>query len=285
MTYTDRAIHRRRLKVWLETARNESGLSREEAAARLDWSLSKLVRIENGDQGVSVTDLKAMLQAYEVVADQATVEGLVTLARGSREQPWWAPFRSVISKNLARYLSHESSAASIKVVSAVVPGLLHTEDYAAELLDARIPERAKALVAMRKERQRRVLDGENPAQLHFIMGEEALARQIGGPRVMRRQLLHLLEVARKPNVTIQVIPFSAGAHPGLHGPFILLTLRDSADQLVFIESAAGDFVDTDDKGQVHRFTGYFEQLRVLALPEADSRELIKRYIDDGAPPG
>src|SRR5690242_20999840 len=126
----DPAISRRRLKGDLRIARADARMTREEAAAALDWSLSKLVRIETGEQGVSVTDLKAMLQLYKVT-DKGTVQDLIELAKSSRGQTWWSGYRDVVSKQYGQLLGYEGSASYIRTFHPlIVPGLLHTDDYA-----------------------------------------------------------------------------------------------------------------------------------------------------------
>lgn len=279
-TAEDPAIPRRRLKGELRAARTESGMTREAAAAELDWSLSKLVRIETGDQGVSVTDLRALLQLYSVT-DQSTIEELTEMARASRGQTWWASYRNVVSKQYGQLLGYEGSASEIRAFHPLnVPGLLHTEDYAFESVRAQIPEqRARRIVDLRMERQERFFEQSKPPQTIFILCEEALYRWIGGAAVMRRQLQRLLEISEKTNVSIRLIPFRAGAHPGMIGPFTLLSLKDTDDDLVFLEGAGGDLASRDDQEMIELFTDKFERLRTMALPEAETKSVIERRID------
>jgi transcriptional regulator with XRE-family HTH domain len=276
----DPAIPRRRLRVELRAARAATGLTREDAARTLDWSLSKLVRIETGDQGVSVTDLRAMLQLYNVT-DEGRVRELTTLARSTRRQSWWSSYRDVISKQFGQYLGYEGAASYIRTFHPMlVPGLLHTDDYAFEILRLRMTnERARRLVNLRMERQERVLDQQHPPETTFVFGEEALTRCIGGPGVMREQLRHLVEVAARPSVSIQVVPLSAGAHPGLSGSFILLGLQETGEDLLFLEGAGADVVSRDDREMIPPFIESFHTLRGLALSEDDTRMLIIRRID------
>jgi transcriptional regulator with XRE-family HTH domain len=279
-TTDDPSIYRRRLRIELRKARESVHLTQREAADALDWSASKLIRIEAATQGVSVTDLRAMLQLYKVT-DKDIVNALTEAARGSRGQSWWSRYREVVSPQLAQYLGHEGSASSIRTFHPyVVPGLLQTDDYATALLRARIPtEQTRSLVDLRIERQENLYEQPKPPEMSFILDEEALQRWIGGPAVMRRQLRKLLDLSSRPNVSVQVIPVEAGSHPGLVGQFILLGFEDSSDDLLFLEGAGGDLTNREDVDMTVTFIEYFETMRGLALPDDEGRALIERLID------
>lgn len=276
----DPAISRRRLKGDLRTARADAGMTREEAAAALDWSLSKLVRIETGEQGVSVTDLRAMLQLYKVT-DKGTVQDLTELARSSRGQTWWSGYRDVVSKQYGQLLGYEGSASYIRTFHPLlVPGLLHTDDYAFELRRVRMPEdQARKLVNLLAERQGRLFEQSKPPELSFVFGEEALYRIIGGPAIMRSQLRHLLDTTKMDSVSVRIVPFGVGAHPGLIGPFTLLGLQDSGEDLLFMEGPAADIVNRDDQEVIIAFTEDFEKLRALAVSEDETSALIRERIE------
>lgn len=276
----DPAIPRRTLKEKLRAAREASGLSREKAVAELDWSLSKLVRIETGDQGISKTDLNALLQLYKVT-DAGTVQELTELARGSRGKKWWSGYREVVSRQYGQLLGYEGSASYIRSVHPLlVPGLLHTEDYALKLRSAHMPEeKAEKLVSLLVKRQERLFGQPKPPEMAFVFGEEALTRSIGGQAVMRGQLRHLLEVAEWPFVSMQIVPFSADAHPGLIGSFILLGLQGSEEGVLFIEGAGGDFANKGDQKMIASFTGHFATVRSRALSPDQTRTLIEQKVD------
>lgn len=276
----DAILVRRVLRQELREARNAAGLTREKAVEDLAWSLSKLVRIETGDQGVSVTDLRAMMQLYSVT-DKVRVQELTRLARSSRRPAWWSSYRQIISKALSQLLGYESSASSVRTFHPLLfPGVLHTPEYASALLLMTQPEEVvRSLVRLRIERQERLLNQDNPPEMGFVFGEEALIRLIGGPDVMRGQLLHLLKLADHSAVTIQVIPVSAGEHPGLSGPFTLLELQETGEVLLFLESAGGDFASRDDEEMINRFIDNFERLRESALPAAETRQLISDRLE------
>lgn len=277
----DPSSQRRKLKADLRKARAAAGLTQREAAERLAWSESKLIRIENGAVGLSVTDLQAMLKLYGVTNKQA-VAHLTVAARGSRGSSWWSRYRDVVSPQFALYLGQEASASTIRVFHPfLVPGLLHTDEYAYELLRVHCTdEEARHIVDMRLQRQQHLLAHADSPELIFVLGEEALYRWIGGPAVMQRQLKHLLDLGGQPGISVAVIPFNAGAHPGLLGPFILLSFDDPAEDLLFVEGLSGDLVSRADEEKVDRFTKHFDVMRDHALSADRARTLIERLIEN-----
>lgn len=275
----DPSVLRRKLRTFLRRRRETAGITQRDAADALDWSLSKLIRIEMGTQGISVTDLKAMLALYGVT-DEAIIDSLSAAARGSRGQSWWHAYRDIVSPQFAQYLGQEGIASSLQVFHPfLVPGLLNTEDYATALLGAfPDPGRAKRIVELRVERQKRLF--ANPDRnLTFVLDEEALYRWIGGRVVMRNQLQHLLEVAESSQAMVRIIPFTKGAHPGLGGPFVLLHGDDASDRMVFLESVSGDQLIRDDPKSIERYESYFEQIKWLSLSLEQGIELLRGLID------
>jgi transcriptional regulator with XRE-family HTH domain len=275
----DPNVQRRKLGIELRRSREAARLTQREVAKRLEWSLSKVIRIEAGAQGLSITDLKAMLDVLEVT-DEKRATALMEAARGSHGQAWWNSFRDIVSPQFARFLGYEGLAASFRVFHPLLmPGLLHTEEYASALLGV-YPEldRARRVVELRLERQGRLL-AQSDLAFSFILDEEALYRWIGGPLVMRRQLEYLIEASQRPNVSVQIVPFSAGSHPGLRGPFIMLQLKETDEELLFLESPSGDQLVRDEPGQISEYAIYFERLSELALPEEQGYALIQEQAD------
>lgn len=275
----DPGVYRRRLRVELRKAREAVRMTQRQAAEALEWSLSKMIRIEAGINSVSVTDLRAMLQLYKVTDDRV-IDSLTSAARVGRAPAWWSRYRDAVSPQFAQYLGDEGSASSIQVFHPhLIPGLLQTEDYARELLSAYTPnELVRRLVEMRMERQDMLFEQADPPDLEFVFGEEALYRMIGGPHVMEKQLRRLLDANSRQTTSVKIVPFRAGAHPGLKGPFILLGFTDSGDDLLFVEGASGDLVTRDDKEMVVQSIEHFELLRRLALPDEDARNLLDDLI-------
>lgn len=279
MSGADPNIQRRRLGHELRRAREAAGMTQREAAQKLEWSLSKLTRIEVGAQGVTVTDLGALLALYEV-ADPQQVEALKAVARASHGRTWWTGYHDIVSSQFAWLLGAESQGASLRVSDQFrIPGLLHTEAYAVAFMGAfgDPDERTQRIIRLRMERQRRFFSPE--ADSIFIVGEEALQRWHGGPSVMREQLEHLLAMGQQAGVTIRIVPFSAGSHGGLGSPFTLVRLKESEEEVLYIESVTGDLLARDEPDRLAKYTEYFETMRGLALSKEDGEALLRERID------
>ncbi len=274
----DPSVQRRRLGLELRRGREAAGLTQREAAREVEWSLSKLIRIESGAQGISVTDLNALLALYGVTAPDR-VAALATAARGSRGQSWWNGYRDIVSPQFAQLLGHESQAASLRVAHPfLIPGLLQTEEYAAALMGVyRDHGRAKRIIDLRMERQDRLFD--SGAESSFVVGEEALHRWIGGPSVLRRQLEHLLDIGQHAGAAIRIVPFRGGSHPGLQSPFTLLRLRETDEEVLFLESINGDDLARDEPDRIAEYGEYFETMYGIALPRKDGDALLRERID------
>ncbi|QOC92001.1 helix-turn-helix domain-containing protein [Micromonospora craniellae] len=235
---------RRKLGIELRGLREAAGLNIEQAAGTAGISDSHLSRIERGRVGVRPLTLKALLQHYG--ADAEVTERLAktaadTTKRGDRG--WWQPYAAAISEKYASLIAFESEASSVRAFGPmIVPGLLQTEDYARALLQ-RGPVRLKAdeidtRVEVRTARQA-ILEQTDPPSLWVILDEGVIRRMVGGPKVMRRQLLHLVDVATRPTVDLQVIAHSTGAHAGTLGPLVILGFPEGED-VVYCETYAGD---------------------------------------------
>lgn len=275
----DPAIARRLLMERLRDFRGEAGLTREQAAEALDWSMSKMIRIETGTQGVSLTDLQAMLALYKV-EDETVAGQMKALARETRRPAWWSGYRDVLSKSYSQLLSLEGVASSVGTFHPyLVPGVLHTRDYATSLFreTGKPDSEAQPLVHVRMQRKDRLFERAGGSDVCFVFGEEGLTRAIGGTAVLRGQLRHLIEVIDRGSVAVRVVPTSAGGYPGLAGPFTLLGLQETSEDLLFCESAVGDFARRD-KTTIEAFKAIFAKLRETALSVSDTRELINRRL-------
>ncbi len=276
-------VQRRRLRTELRKARQEAQLTQEQVAEAMDWSLSKVIRIENGSVGISTNDLKALLRLYKVIDPERTDE-LVTLARAGRERSWWSGYREVAPQSLLQLIGYESAAFITRNFEALlVPGLLQTEEYAQTIIKEFEGSRhLKTLVEIRMRRQE-LLDRTDPPLLFFILDEAVVRRQIGGGAVMRRQIRKLVEVAERPNVTVEVVPFNAGAHPGLKGPFVVIEFPDAEDDdVLYLESARGDLISRDAPDEVADYREAFEVLRKLSLGPDRSMTYLAKLADEMA---
>jgi len=274
------AVTRRRLRTELRRARLDTGLTQEQTARAMDWSLSKLIRIENGTNNISTNDLKALAQYYEV-ADEKQVASWVALARASRERTWWSS--SDIPKPLAQLIEYENAAyLSRHYEDLVVPGLLQTTDYmlaSTRQLAPDMPDsQVNRVIEVRLKRQELLKRAEAPL-LFFILDEAVIRRVVGSTDVMRGQLQQLIEVAAMPNITVEVVPFTAGLVPGLQAPFVIHEFSDAADdELLYLESPRGDMLSRDDAEEILGYREDFERLRRASLGPEGTIDFLRQVI-------
>lgn len=265
---------RRRLRAELKRLRAVRNLTQRGVADSLDWSTSKILRIENGTIAISVTDLRALLQLYDV-NDEALVLELVEMARGSKRQPF-SSYRGIFSSETLRYFSYESSATIIRQVEPlVIPGLLQTEEYARALLTQyRIDtKRVEQIWESRLERQE-IFDRSDRPMFFFIIDESVVRRAVGGQTTMRHQLSHLLRMNSQAGVSIQILPFRVGANDALRGPFVYLEFGEpESTDVLYLESPLGDAVSRDEPEVTIPYLESFWRLEAQADP-ADALEQI-----------
>jgi transcriptional regulator with XRE-family HTH domain len=273
---------RRQLLAELRRLRPDHVHTQRQIAEALDWSPSKVTRIESGAVSLSVTDLRALL-GYYGVADAALVERLVDLARRSRRaRSPFAGYADVFDPVALRFFDFEHSASSIgEVELLVVPGLLQTEEYAQALMSVYGlgAEKAERFVSSRRVRQQ-VLGRSDPPEMSFILDESVLLRAIGGRAVMRAQLERLLDLAQRPHVAIRVLPFALGEHVGLRGPFVLLKFAGTNDpDVVYIEQRRGDALFQDEVEVIANHQRLFVELEGRATHPDELRRYVERSID------
>jgi hypothetical protein len=245
----------------------------------MDWSLSKMNRIEKAKTGISTNDLKALLPLYGIT-DQERTEELLALARASRQTPWWRGYGDVAPATLLALIDYESAASAISQFEPMfVPGILQTEEYALAVLrvsygEGSPAERVPALVDLRT-RRRDLLTSEGAPAFSFLLDESVIRRPAGSPAVMSRQLLHLASLADLPNVTIRIVPYAAGLHPGMRGAFKVIEFDDEpAENVAFLEGPQGDFI-SDDPGETASYLETFGRIARIALGPADSAGLLR----------
>jgi transcriptional regulator with XRE-family HTH domain len=254
------ATKRRRLRTELRRLREASGLNQAEVVRELDWSTSKLIRIENGSVGVSVTDVRALLGVYRAPDD--AVDGLVQLARATKERQWWSAYRHILSPTYREFIGYEADASALlQFHPTIVPGLLQTEDYIRAILPAVAlnplsDELFEGLVEIRLRRQKEILHGGHPPDYTVIVDEAVLHRLVGGAKVMRAQLDHLTAMQGQ-QVSLGVLPFAAGGHPGMQGAFHVMEFTSAEDEsVVFLETAVGNPVERE-QDQVAQYREQF----------------------------
>ncbi len=257
-------------------------MTQEDVAERTGKDRSTLYRLETALQRPQRSTLIQLMDIYGV--DDPQRAELLTLLKESAQRGWMQPYRTELPEVYSDYIGFEDEARSISnYQSLFVPGLLQTEDYARAVIRGTLPhaspEEVENRVLARMGRQA-LLTRDDPPRLWAIMDEAAARRQVGGRQVMAAQLARLAEAAALPNVTLQVIPFAAGAHPGMPGSFIVLGFADPADQsIVYIDSMAGDLF-LEQETEVSRYIVMFEHLRAAALRPDDSIALLAAAAKD-----
>lgn len=273
---------RRRLRAELRTLRLARKLSVDEVTARVEWSPSKLIRIENGQVGISVSDLTALLQLYGV-RDRARVDELKELARATRQRTWWSRYQRHIPASYLEFIGAESDARRISHYHpTLIPGLLQVEPYISALLESvaltrLTPEGLDARREVRLARQHHVLEQADPPEYLALVDEAALRRPIGGAATMMRQLDHLLAMADRDNVTLVVLPYSVGGHPGLNGVFALLEYGDPLnDDVVGLENVFGGIILRDDPEVIDSYRSAAARLAGIGLPDGAAIHFIEQ---------
>ncbi|MFJ8863400.1 helix-turn-helix domain-containing protein [Streptomyces sp. NPDC102451] len=274
-TNVNPTVRRRRLGQELRRLREIKGMTAEEVAERLLVSQSKISRLENGRRSISQRDVRDLCGVYEV-EDHRVVDSLMQMAKDSRQQGWWHAFGDI---PYSVYIGLETDAESLRVYEPqVVPGLLQTRGYAEALINGALPEAPPSdiekRVNVRARRQDRVNAPEHPLRLWAVIDESALRRLVGGKQVMIEQLEHLIEQSQLPHVTVQVLPFDMGAHPGINGQYAILEFPDAADSsVVYIEGVTSDLY-LEKANDVQRYSVMYEHLRAQALNVDQTRQFI-----------
>jgi transcriptional regulator with XRE-family HTH domain len=272
-------VRRRRLGSELRRLRESQSLKLEEVAERLGLAPSTLSRIETGKASTRTAYLHAMLELYGVT-DPSQRQVLSDMARDGHHKGWWALWDGVLPTGFSIYVGLEAEAASLRVYeSQVVHGLLQTQDYARAVMTTvrrrQTPEEIDRLVSLRIQRQD-VLFRPDPLDLWIILDEGVLRRMAGPSEMMRAQLEYLYDATQRPNVTLQVLSFNSGLHPGLGGSFAIIEFPERFDpDVVYTEGVTGQAYIEERDRDVRARCEAFDLLRAAALSPADSARLIK----------
>ncbi len=276
-------VRRRRLGQELRQLREDAGLTCEEVGERLEWSGAKVSRIETARVGVRPRDVSDLLDLYNVT-DKQHRTNLLTLTREARQRGWWYSYGWALPQEFNTWLSLEAEATSLRIYDMqVANGLLQTEEYARAVLRsvwvAETAEQIERRVALRMKRQQVLAREEAPLHLWVVIDEAVLHRRVGGPGVMRGQLRRLVEESEKPHITLQVLPFSAGAHVSVDGPFTITELAAPDPEVVSIEYRLGGlYLEQDD--EVRQYARIFDRLRATAMSPDESVALIAKLARD-----
>lgn len=277
------SMRRRRLAAELRRLRSDAGLSIEDTAGKLKWPGSKVSRIENRQVGVSPRDLRKLLELYHV-EDRAYCEQLLEMGRRATERGWWQSYSGgVVPGAYANLIGLETEAATIRTYEPeLVPGLLQTADYARAVIRAGRPGDTSAevdrRVEVRLERQEALTRTDPPPpKVSVVLNEAVLARRAGGPEVMRAQIEHLTRPRDRANITVQILPFSAGEHPAMVGPFTMLTFLDPADPgVVNVENITGAHA-LEKPEEIRSYEDVWNAIQAKAVSPADSRAIMRTY--------
>jgi transcriptional regulator with XRE-family HTH domain len=271
-------VPQRALAAALERRREAAGLNSKDVAASLEWSETKVWRIETARVTVSPGDIRELARLYGL--KEADTEAMVQLARQAKRPGWWKGMVQVLPEGFSVHLELESNATKIRTYEAQwVPGLWQTEDYARAVLKANsltsTPEQIERQLQTRMRRQQ-ILDRTDPEPpaMWAILDEAVIRRMVGGREVMRGQLERLRAVSERPDTTLQVLPFTAGAHMADYGSFALFDPSDPAFPLTAsTDRPAGSLIE-DDPNDISRYTMMFDHIRASALSPDESRTLI-----------
>jgi transcriptional regulator with XRE-family HTH domain len=282
----DPAVQRRLLLAQLKQARSQLKLTQSAVAAALDWSPSKLLRIENGDVKISTTDLKALVAHYGIT-DPGHVEELVRMAQIARKQKWASPYSDVLAKGYVSYLANVGSASVIRQFEPLlIPGLLQTPDYARGVIralseEAVDHEQIERRVQARMEHQERTLDADDPPAMRFVLDAATVRRNVGGAAGMSQQFERLKLLNARDNIRIQILSFSVGPHIGLAGtPFVLLEFPEgNGDYLLYLENSHfNDYVAREKIAETSSFLDIFDRLTRMASDPMDLHGILDRVL-------
>jgi transcriptional regulator with XRE-family HTH domain len=281
-------VRRRLVGGALRRYRENVGYTLEDAARVLECDRSKISRIETGQRGIRPKELRELLTEYGV-PDREQAALVAIASRGGR-RGWWHPYAGVLPGPYLDYVIMESAAAEIMTYEAqVVPDLLQTDDYARAIAAATEPgyateqEREEAAAA-RATRRQVVLGASAERRLSVILGEAALHQAVGGPGVMAGQISHLVRLADDfPGLTLQVLPFTAGAHAAAGSASLAILRFPDAPSLgvVYLEALSGG-VYLESQEDVARYIRAFALLRAAAFSAADSARLLSNLRIQGA---
>jgi transcriptional regulator with XRE-family HTH domain len=274
------------LRSELTRLRKDKGLTQEQVAGQLAWSASKLIRVEGGRSSITQVDLDALLTVYGV-SSESSRERLHALNRGARERAWWDAYREDnLNTAYVDYVAYETGASFIRQFqTGFVPGLLQTPGYAEALTaNAVDASRVAPVVKFRLQRQAELARRSAPPRQYYVLDESVIHRSVGvsgDASIMRRQLLHLADRARREELlTVRILLFKSGAHRGLTGTFTLLEFNGAMTDLLYLDSGRDTSLITGDDPRIAQYADDFELLLEGALPADESIEMIRKVAED-----
>ena len=271
------------LGAQLRRLRDAADISADKAGYEIRASRSKISRIETGRVGLKIRDIEDLLTLYGVSSPQERSQ-ILDLARQSSTPDWWTKYGDLLPGWFESYIGLESAAETIRGFQVqFIPGLFQTEDYARAVTwlghQTAAPEEIERRVTLRLQRQE-LLTRPGAPRVWMIMDEAVLRRAYGGAEVLRAQLRHLLDTARLPHVTLQIVPFAHGGHAAASGSFSILRFaeRDLPD-IVYIEQLTSA-VYLDQRPDVEHYLEVVHQLSGEALTPAETERFIERIAGE-----
>jgi transcriptional regulator with XRE-family HTH domain len=270
------------LRAELVRLRRDRSLTQETVARDLDWSPSKLIRIEGGRSSITKVDLDALLRQYGATSIS---ERLQDLNRASRKPRWWDAYKNDFEAQYLNFIGYEAGASFIRQIELVIPGLLQMPEYAAALTLGRAePDRVKAVVDLRIRRQQEIAQRNPRPQQYYVLDEAVVRRHIGvrtDSAIMPNQLRYMADRAEREDLlTVRIIPFEAGEHAGLLNTFTLLEFDGSLPDLLYLDPGRGAIILEQDPDIVAEYREDFESLLDHALTEPESVELMRAAADE-----
>ncbi|MEV0700779.1 helix-turn-helix transcriptional regulator [Saccharopolyspora sp. NPDC050389] len=270
-------VRRRQLGRELRKLREKADMTLKEAAKFAGLTSTTISRIEGGKQTILTRNVRLLCQCYEVGASM--LDTLIRLAEESNERGWWTDFSDSLPDWFESFVGLESDAEEVWRYSPnFIDGLLQTPEYAAAFLEL-VPKATEKIIKQqvdfRRARQDRVNREDSPTKLRVVLDEAALRRTVGGVDAMRDQIGHLVELAERPNITIQVVPFDAGAYLGMQSPFHLLRFAEGFDDMdaVYLENQRGA-IWMERPTDIKYYIRLFERMTEVALAPDETADFM-----------
>ncbi|MEU8270397.1 helix-turn-helix transcriptional regulator [Sphaerisporangium sp. NPDC049002] len=277
---TTPTVRLRRLASELRKLRAAADMTRDEVTEITSINGATLYRLETAKARPQVRTLRTLLDLYKV--EGPLREELQAILKESAERSWLHTFERELPDQYTAYIGFEQEAQRLlNYESLFVPGLLQTEDYARAVIRSMPPmasrEEVEARIEARLQRQA-LLAQERPLHLWAVIDEAVLHRHVGGRNVMKAQLRKLHEVSQEPNITLQVVPFNGGAHPGMHGSFIIMQFGEGNEDVIYIEGTTADLF-LENETDIQRYNLVFEHLRAVAASPEATRAMVAAVLE------
>ena len=278
-------VQRRRLRTELRRARSAADLTQDQVAQAMDWSISKIIRIETGAVNVSTNDLKALLNLYNILDPDRTSQ-LIELARAARQTSWWSKYKEAISDQYFQLIGYVEAASVVRSYEPLlIPGLLQTPEYAETIFQkfAESSESSNLIQARMKIRltRQQLFDRPTAPAMFFILDQAAVQRLTGARDIDRDQLDRLIGLASRPNVTIEVIPFSGGLYHGMLESFTIVEFPDPEDSdVLYRETSRETIISRDDAEETSIYREDFEDMRRMSLGADGTLSLLANLMEE-----